>query len=121
MSNVKRKATRKRKTKYHVGRLPISQIEFIRGLATDDLNEIQTTFKNEFGKLLKTERIAKYREGLSSLPSNNQEFTVTINHRNGKKYSLREFFHNKMQDSYDENVTYVMDNVFRQLTNDNNS
>jgi len=121
MSNVKRKATRKRKTKYHVGRLPISQIEFIRGLATDDLNEIQTTFKNEFGKLLKTERIAKYREGLVSSSSNNQEFTVTINHRNGKKYSLREFFTNKMQDSFDKNMTYVMDNIYRQLTDDNNS
>lgn len=121
MSNVKRKATRKRKTKYHVGRLPISQIEFIRNLATDDLNEIQTTFKNEFGKLLKTERIAKYREGLVSSSSNNQEFTVTINHRNGKKYSLREFFTNKMQDSFDKNMTYVMDNIYRQLTDDNNS
>lgn len=120
MSKVKRKATRKRKTKYHVGRLPISQIEFIRSLATDDLNEIQTTFKNEFGKLLKTERIAKYREGLAPL-SNDNEFTVTINHRNGKKYSLREFFHNKMANSYDENVTYVMDNVFRQLTNEDKS
>lgn len=121
MSNVKRKATRKRKTKYHVGRLPISQIEFIRNLATDDLNEIQTTFKNEFGKLLKTERIAKYREGLSSLPSNNQEFTVTINHRSGKNYSLREYLHYKMANSYDENITHVMDNVFRQLTDENKS
>ena len=50
MSTTKRKTTRKRKSKYHVGRIPVSQIEFIRNLTTDDVNEIQATFKKEFGK-----------------------------------------------------------------------
>ena len=118
-SKSKTKTTRKRKSKYHVGRIPVSQIEFIRSLATDDLKEIQTIVKSQFGNLLKTERIAKYREGLTPLNNtSNQEFTVTINHKNGKKYSLREFFHSRMQDSFDENMAYVMDNIYRQLTSD---
>lgn len=112
MSTTKRKTTRKRRTKYHVGRIPVSQIEFIRNLRTDDVNEIQATFKKEFGKLLKTETIAKYRSGVNA--SSNREFTVTIN-KDGKEYSLNEFFNMKMQDSFDENMTYVIDNVYRQL------
>jgi len=112
MNTTKRKTTRKRKTKYHVGRIPVSQIEFIRNLKTDDVNEIQATFKKEFGKLLKTVTIAKYRSGVNT--SNNKEFTVTIN-KDGRNYSLNEFFTMKMQDSFDENMTYVIDNVYRQL------
>lgn len=112
MSTTKRKTARKRKAKYHVGRIPVSQIEFIRNLRTDDVNEIQATFKKEFGKLLKTETIAKYRSGVNA--SSNREFTVTIN-KDGKEYSLNEFFTMKMQNSFDENMTYVIDNVYRQL------
>ena len=112
MKTTKRKMIRKKETTYHVGRIPVSQIEFIRNLKTDDVNEIQATFKKEFGKLLKTETIAKYRSGVNTL--NNREFNVTIN-KDGKNYSLNEFFTMKMQDSFDENMTYVMDNVYRQL------
>jgi len=112
MSKTKRKTTRKRKTKYHVGRIPVSQIEFIRSQATDNLNEIQQTFHKKFGKLLKTETISKYRSGVKT--SNKKEFTVHLN-QNGKEYSLNEFFTMRMQNSFDENITYVMDNIYRQL------
>ena len=112
MSTNKRKMTRKKETTYHVGRIPVSQIEFIRNLRTDDINEIQATVKKEFGKLLKTGTIAKYRSGVNT--SNNREFTVTIK-KDGKNYPLDEFFTMRMQNSFDDNMSYVMDNVYRQL------
>lgn len=114
MSITKRKTTRKVKTKYHVGRIPVHQIEFIRSQSTDNLKEIQSTFNKKFGKLLKTETISKYRLGVKT--SNKKEFSVNIT-KDGKKYSLDEFFTMRMQHSFDENLTYIMDNIFRQLKN----